>query len=248
MKTPHLFALAVALVTAVVHAQKPADTLPVGSGLQLQIEPKTTSSPPFKGLPVSASAASDAKIVEEAPGVKKAKGPTQIDALEATFDQKKNEAVFIGDVNVRDPEFNVICDKLTAQLKGAEKEKPKPDAAAPGTKPATPAAPALPVKKKGGSGLHKAIAEANPGNRVNIVQDKVEADGTTQRSVGTADRATYDAVTGDIVLTGKPEIQQGINLVQATTQETVMTLNRDGRMKAKGRTRTVIVDKGDSGL
>lgn len=248
MKTTLLLALVAVLPIAPLLAQKAADTLPPSGGLQLQIDPRSTPAPTFKGLPISAPAATDPKGGDAAPGLKKAKGPTQIDALDATFDQKKNEAVFIGDVKVRDPEFNVDCDKLTALLKGAEKEKPKPDAAAPGTKPATPAAPALPVKKKGGSGLHKAVAEANPGNRVTIIQEKLQPDGTMQRSVGTAERATYDAVTGDIVLAGKPEIQQGINLVLATAQETVMTLNRDGRMKAKGPHRTVIVDKGDSGL
>ncbi|MEI8109264.1 MAG: hypothetical protein WCI46_15730, partial [Verrucomicrobiota bacterium] len=53
-------------------------------------------------------------------------GPTEIDALEATFDQKANQAIFIGEVVVKDPEFNVKCDKLTALLKGAEKAKSPP--------------------------------------------------------------------------------------------------------------------------
>ena len=175
---------------------------------------------------------------------KKEKGPTEINALEATFDQKTNEAVFIGEVVVTDPEFNVKCDKLTAHLKAAEKAKAGPGIGGP--KPATPA-PTEP-KKKGGGGLQRAVAEASAGHRVLITQDKPDADGKPQRSVGEADRATYDAVTGDIVLTGMPEIQQGINRVIATAQGTKMTLNRDGHMHAEGPHKTIIVDKGDAGL
>lgn len=182
---------------------------------------------------------------------KKAKGPTEITALEATFDQKANLAVFIGEVVVKDPEFNVICDKLTAHLK--HDDKPKAVPGAPATpKPATPAATpagkpgdASTAPKKGG-GLEKAVAETTSDRRVIITQDKLDADGTIQHSIGKADRATYDAVTGDIVLYGSPDVIQGTNRVQATEASTVMTLNRDGHMKAVGPHKTTIVDKGDS--
>jgi hypothetical protein len=138
---------------------------------------------------------------------------------------------------------------------GAEGGTPKPDGSSP--KPATPK-PATPVpsspngatpapsEKKGGGGLQKAIAEADSGNRVNIVQDKLQADGTTQRSVGIADKAVYDAVTGDITLTGMPTVQQGINRLEATSPRTVIILNRAGKMEAKGPSKTTIVDKGDN--
>ena len=91
-------------------------------------------------------------------------------------------------------------------------------------------------------GLQHAVAEANAGKRVFITQDKPDAGGKMQRSTGEGDRVTYDADSGDIVLTGMPEIQQGINRVIATSQETVMTLNRDGHMHAKGPHKTIIVD------
>lgn len=252
MKIPILVAVG-ALSFAPVFAQKPAEPSP-SAGLLRQIEAVTPALPVFKGQPLP-GAATDAKLAEEGvpkPVLKKDKGPTEIDALEATFNQKTNEAVFIGEVTVKDPEFNVTCDKLTAHLKGAEKPKPLPEGAWPkspknGTpSPATPS-PA-PAKKKGASGLQKAVAEASAGGRVVITQEKTDPDGTVQRSTGRADRATYDAVTGDIVLTGKPEVQQGINLVIATAQSTKMTLNRDGHMHAEGPHKTIIVDKGDTGL
>jgi len=71
---------------------------------------------------------------------------------------------------------------------------------------------------------------------------------TCSTRIGKSDKAYYNAETGDIILTGTPEIQQGINLVVATSPSTVMTLNRDGHMHSKGSTKTIIVDKGDAGL
>ncbi len=176
---------------------------------------------------------------------KKAKGPTEITALEATFDQKANLAIFIGNVVVKDPEFNVVCDKLTAHLR--HEEKPAAPTGTPGKttpKPSTPKPDDAAAKKKAG-GLEKALAETTSERRVTITQDKKEADGTVTHSIGNADKATYDAVSGDIVLTGTPDVTQGINRVIATSPETVMTLNRDGHMKAVGPHKTIIVDKGD---
>ena len=244
MKKTLLLLLAAAICAAPAFAQKPAEAPRPEDDLHRQIEAVSGAAPAFKGLAPRALAVASpvAEDPSAKPALKKEKGPTEIDALEATFDQKANEAVFIGDVVVTDPEFNVKCDKLTAHLKTAEKT-----VAATGPKPATPA-PAEPKKKGGSSGLRKAVAEASAGHRVIITQDKPDAEGKAQHSVGEADRATYDAVTGDITLTGNPKIQQGINLVLATEDGTVMILNRDGHMRAKGPHKTIIVDKGDAGL
>lgn len=174
------------------------------------------------------------------PPEKKSKGPTEITALEATFDQKANLAVFIGDVVVKDPEFNVICDKLTAHLKG------KPAPGAPKPPPPAPTPEGTAPKAKSG-GLEKAVAESTSDRRVIITQEKMDADGNLTQSIGKADKATYDVVSGDIVLYGWPDVVQGVNRVQATEAGTVMTLNRDGRMKADGAVKTTIVDaKSDS--
>ena len=247
-KTPLLLLLAAAVSAPPVFAQKPAAAPGPADELHRSIEAVSGRTPSFKGAPLAVAVGGDKPAEEPSakPALKKAQGPTEIDALEATFDQKANLAVFIGEVVVKDPEFNVKCDKLTAHLKSAAKPPTAAEAAEP--KPAKPAAPnGTATKKSGGGGLQKAIADANPGSRVVITQDKKDADGTMQHSEGESDRATYDAVTGDIVLTGKPEIQQGINRVIATAPGTKMTLNRDGHMKAEGPVKTIIVDKG-SGL
>ena len=246
---PLILLLSAAAFAAPALAQKPAEAPRPEDELHRQIEAVSGATPAFKALPLRALAVSvpPAEEATAKPAVKKEKGPTQIDALEATFDQKANEAVFIGDVVVTDPEFNVKCDKLTAHLKSAERAREPAEGPWPKSpKGATPAPAA--GKKKGESGLQRAVAEASEGNRVTITQDKPDAEGKTQHSVGQADKATYDAVTGDIVLTGKPEIQQGINLVIATAQSTKMTLNRDGHMHAEGPHKTIIADKVDGGL
>ncbi len=166
---------------------------------------------------------------------KKAKGATEITAMEATFDNKKHEAIFTRNVTVNDPEFSVTCDRLVAMLKheGSTSGNAKP------TEKSPAAAPKPGTKSKGG--LDRAIAEGN----VVIRQSKVEADGSTSQSFGKAQKADYNAVTGDIVLSGMPIVQQGLNQCISTAPETVMTLNRDRNMKVVGPHRTIISDKAD---
>ncbi|MGB8170121.1 MAG: LptA/OstA family protein [Chthoniobacteraceae bacterium] len=176
---------------------------------------------------------------------KKSKGPTEIVALEATFDQKAHLAIFIGQVVVTDPEFIVQCDKLTTYLK--HDDKPAGEAGSARLKaPTTPATTPKPDDKKAkGGGLEKAIAEANPGSLCTVIQEKKEADGSTSRSIGHGKKVHYDAITGDITLTGKPDVQQGINTCVATDESTIMILNRDGHMRVTGPHKTVIKDQGD---
>jgi len=174
---------------------------------------------------------------------KKAKGPTEIVALEATFDQKAHLAIFIGEVVVTDPEFTVQGDKLTAYLKRDDKptDGAAPNAAAPG-----PTTSADKEKKSGkGGGLERAVAEADPGRIVTVTQEKVEIDGSTSRSIGHGKKVVYDSITGDITLYGKPDVLQGINSCVATEEGTIMVLNRDGKMRVTGAHKTVIKDQGE---
>ena len=224
--------------------EKLANPSPSSDNLHEQIQAITG---PTKESPTKSPKESPPPTTEPlptSPTPKKEKGPTEIDALEATFDQKANQAIFIGEVVVKDPEFNVKCDKLTALLKGTEKAKSPttPPALPPQQTKPLPTTTTPPPKKAGG--LQTAIAEAKPGNRVLITQDKKDAEGVVQHSGGEADKATYDAESGDIVLTGNPRIQQGNNLIVSTDKRTKMTLNRDGHMRAQGPHKTIIIDKG----
>ena len=262
IKKPFFFLFAAALVCPPLLAQKPGDKPLTENDLLKQIEaltpsggkpdlaPKSDPSPAPKLISDTKAPAAEKKSggeKKEKPDEKKAKGPTEITALEAVFDQKAHLAIFIGSVVVKDPEFNVTCDKLTAHLKSDEKAAgSQPATTGKGTpKPATPkpAETGTPPKKSGG--LEKALAESTSEKRVVITQDKTEADGSITHSIGIADKASYDAVTGDIVLTGMPDVTQGINRCIATDPRTIMTLNRDGHMRADGPHKTIIVDKGD---
>ncbi|MBC8002402.1 MAG: hypothetical protein H7X97_07425, partial [Opitutaceae bacterium] len=148
------------------------------------------------------------------------------------FDQKARQAVFLGHVTVKDPEFDLVCDKLTAFLKGD-----KPAGVANGAKPGSES----PSKQKSG-GLERAVAEGN----VVITQDKLDPDGSLTKSVGKSARADYSATTGEMVLSGNPEVQQGINTCIATDSSTRMFMKREGKMRVEGPSRMIIRDQGES--
>jgi lipopolysaccharide export system protein LptA len=244
----HILILSAALGAAASFAQSDnlrLDTPLLGkteTGLDSSITPHRPLG--YEGTPIAA------KKGEE---VKKAKGQTEITSLEATFDQKGMVAVFLREVVVKDPEFTVNCDRLTAYLKkaknGAERPAatPAPENRAPASPPPANPPPANPLPGKSaddpkGGGLDHAIAEADPGNVVIITQDKVESDGSITKNIGKGRKVTYDSATGNIVLTGMPNIQQGINLFVATDESTVMTLNRNGHVTFAGPTKTILKD------
>ncbi len=208
--------------------------------------PRGAASAPAEGRSSSALA-SDQPLFAEShtekgeKSAKKSKGSTEIVALEATFDQKAHLAVFTGEVVVTDPAFIVQADKLTAYLK--HDDKPAPELA-PARLRAAPD-PKPDAKPSKGGGLEKAIAEADPGKVVTVIQEKNEADGTMSRSIGHGKKVVFDSITGDITLTGRPDVQQGINTCIATDESTIMILNRDGHMRVTGPHKTVIKDQGD---
>jgi len=235
MKQPLFCIIAAALAVPSAFAQ--SQRLPVPrSDVFNPSDPLNGGALPSKG----ATPGADGVLPDQAASdEKKEKGPTEITSGEATFDQKAHIAIFMIDVVVKDPEFNVVCDKLTAHLKHEEPAKPggkatpRPVLAKPGETP----------KKTGGGGLERAVAEMNPGGRVEITQDKLEANGTITHSIGHGTKADYNATTGDIVLTGRPDVKKGTDWVIATDDSTVITLNRDGHMSTKGPTKTVIISE-----
>ena len=191
--------------------------------------PRAVAVNPANAVPTPDATAGSTEIL------KKSKGPTEITAEKATFDNRRHLAIFTGNVVVNDPEFYLTCDKLTAYLKSG----PPPDGAAKTAAPkaATEAKPG--TQKKGG--LDRAVAEGN----VNIVQEKLEADGKTSRSTAKAKTADYNAQTGDIILKGRPIVHQGMNQCEATSDATIMTLNRDRNMSVDGPNKTIISEKAD---
>jgi lipopolysaccharide transport protein LptA len=128
---------------------------------------------------------------------------------EVSFDSAGKVAVFLGDVEVKDPQFDLKANRLTIYL------------------------------AKEGGGLDRAEAD---GSVVIVSKRAGDAGSSGAASRGKAHKAVYDAKTGDITLIGWPQVQQGINLHVASEETTRMVLNRDGRMKTYGRSRTIIRD------
>ena len=166
---------------------------------------------------------------------KRAKGPTEITAREATFDNNHHLATFTTEVLVRDPEFGLSCEQLTVNLKkppvqGAEKVDAKPKA--PG---------------EASSGIEKATAEGS----VIITQDKPDpATGKLQRYTGKAKRAVFDNTTGTLTLYGWPQISQTIGgalskQILSREESCVITLNRSGKIDVKGYHTSTLQDAAD---
>jgi hypothetical protein len=179
--------------------------------------------------------------------------PTIIDSQAMDYNETTRLAIFTGDdygVYVKDPNFVLYCDKLTAHMRKGS------GAAAPGT-PKAPKASPTPAPSPGSrgaaaeqkaNGLQSALAEGSPDHPVVIVQDK-PATATTQavHNVGIAQKADYNADTGDVKLMGWPRVNQGINTQIATSPETIMIMNKDGHtMKTIGPSRTVIQQQDQS--
>lgn len=92
------------------------------------------------------------------------------------------------------------------------------------------------------TGIERAVAD---GNVVIVQQTK---DDSQKGAVGRSSEAEYIPAQGKITLSGSPEIQQGINRHVATSPNTRMILNRDGRATSDGPSRTMITDTTDTSL
>ena len=179
-------------------------------------------------------------------------GPTTIESQNMDYDEKTRIAVFTGDdygVYVKDPQFTIYCDKLTAYMR-----KGGSGGAGPGGKgkPSPTPSPAKGEKASGAdaasskaNGLQRAVGEGNTDRPVVIVQDKPVSNGEeAQHNVGIAQKADYNADTGDIKLTGWPRVSQGPNTQLATSSSTVMIMNKDGHtMKTYGPSHSVFEEQ-----
>ncbi len=194
---------------------------------------------------------------------KRAKGPTEITAMEAMLDNKANLAVFSGEVDVKAPDYTINCDKLTVYLK---KSKPGPqDVKVPEPKPigAEDVADKDAAGKGGnkpadkpddnGSSIDTAIAEGN----VKIVQIKPpEGNNPPQKYFGVGKKAVFDNQKQSCTLTGWPRVQQSIggNLskeIVSLEEGCVIVMNNDRIDVRGGRHMTRIIDEsaleGDNG-
>jgi len=89
------------------------------------------------------------------------------------------------------------------------------------------------------------VAEAT--GKVVIVQEPADGKSQTAKAIGRAGAATYVPATGEVTLRIWPSIQQGINNQVATEEGTVMVLNRNGKSKTIGPSKTQISDTSSTG-
>ena len=157
---------------------------------------------------------------------------------EGAFDQKTNQAVFKGDVVVTDPRFSLNCDQLTAVMKRAAKDgaDAKSDAKEAGAAAANKADASKALPGSGPAGIETLIAEG----RVVIAQEKRNEKGELERSVARAQKAVFDAESGDVTLSGWPQLETAKGAVFAEAESTVIIFNRRGTQRMVGPTKTVI--------
>ena len=154
-----------------------------------------------------------------------------IEADRSDFDL--NTAIFIysGHVRARHPDFYIECEEL-------EVHKVKEEGVQ--TQKGPPAEPNNPLLLKGGKKedkdppIKKAIARGPM-----VIIEKRSLEGDIQQ--GRCKRLDYDGATKDIVLSDYPQVQKGNVLHIATTADTVMIFDKEGRLRTNGRPRTVIL-------
>jgi lipopolysaccharide export system protein LptA len=93
----------------------------------------------------------------------------------------------------------------------------------------------------------KGIDHAEAEGHVVIVQENTNDKGEKSKSIGRSGHAVFTPATGEATLTIWPQLQQGINNHISTEEKTIMILNRDGRLKTIGGSRTVIIDADSAG-
>jgi lipopolysaccharide export system protein LptA len=148
------------------------------------------------------------------------------------LDSLGKEATFWGDVKVVDPRFSLACEKLTVffrdktgianAIEGKDAKEGKAGKEA-GEVPADGA-------------LERVVAEGD----VVIFQEKTNDRGEIERSVGRAHKAVYDTKTGNISLSGWPQVEQKQNTIVAMEESTVILLNRKGTLEVLGHSKSVL--------
>jgi lipopolysaccharide export system protein LptA len=142
------------------------------------------------------------------------------------LDSQGKEATFWGDVKVVDSRFSLACEKLTVFFRdngGVPKSGEDREA-----------------KGAGGGGLEKAVAEGD----VIIFQEKTNERGEVERSVGRSQKAVYDTKTGNIALSGWPQVEQKQNTIVAMEEGTVILLNQKGTLEVLGHSKSVLRSTG----
>lgn len=206
-----------------------AATSPAVPAVKVQEQPPAAPSGPVPGaLQPLGAAATDA-----------AKGTPNviIEADRSDFDL--NNAVFIysGHVKARHPDFYIECEELEVHMIKEDESKPqgagKPKAA-PRPDPIIASGAGKGKKEDKAPPIRKAIARGPM-----VIIEKRSLEGDVQQ--GRCRRLEYDGATRNITLSDYPQVQKGNVLHIATTADTTMVFDKEGRLSTNGRPRTVIL-------
>ncbi len=152
------------------------------------------------------------------------------------LDSQGREATFWGDVKVVDSRFSMACEKLTILFRdntsGAKAVEGRDAKEGKGGRE--------PAGGHGVGALEKAIAEGD----VIIFQEKTNEKGEVERSVGRSQKAVYDTKTGNIALSGWPQVEQKQNTIVAMEEGTVILLNQKGTLEVLGHSKSVLRSTG----
>jgi lipopolysaccharide export system protein LptA len=197
------------------------------------------------------------------PLVEKPKGPPQetiINAESSFFDSREGFGVFVENVVVNDPRFHLTCDELQVFMNKEEPQEKGPDGK-PIAKAATPPPPAKQptagellasgAADKPASASDKKAAEGGGNSSLNralakgrrVVINKMSDKGEPQTGIGR--EADYDGKTGDMILRGWPQIQEGRNLTVAKSPSTYFLIKANGQFKSFGPAETRLINEDD---
>ncbi|MBV9658276.1 MAG: hypothetical protein JO295_09220 [Verrucomicrobia bacterium] len=187
-----------------------------------------------------AAAAASTPAPQQPPGER---GPdaqvteTEIVATDgAEFDGRTRQAVFHGQVHIADPRFELWCDQLTVFLNRETKDNEPGDRLPPMDSDSS--------SNQQSGGIDHAVAEGHV--VIRQIKPPTTEGGETKVSIGRSERAEFTNATGEIVLTGgPPSVQQGLNILEATSSRTRIIMTRDNTMRTEGPSRTVIRQRGD---
>jgi hypothetical protein len=214
------------------------------------------ASPAVKASPLTTTGGGPKpQPLKPTPLEEKVKNPTPETVIQAGsvfFDSREGFGVYVEAVVVNHPQFHLTCDELQVYM-NKDEEKGADGKTATSTPPparqptagelaasgaAEKAANAKDNKKEdGGGSLKRAIAK---GRKVLI--NKMSDKGEPQTGIGR--EADYDGKTGDIILRGWPQIQEGRNLTVATEPSTYFLIKANGQFQTfGGRSQTRLIQE-----
>ena len=151
----------------------------------------------------------------------------EIRARESLMNNTKGELTFVGDVELDSPDYEMKCDKLVIYLEQGAVAEGATDV----------------------GGMRRAVAS---GGMVEIKRTVIE-EGKKKTQIALGRLVDYDAVGGDVVLSGGPPyIQDGDRFVKTNSEDSKIIMRRNGLYEITGSTNRVqisipIENKGEGG-